>query len=84
MVLKKARIFWGENIMKTVSDLFFRNIVTLIFPDSPRPKLSASSCNTLTCLPTILQLQLLFCFVGMYKNKVPRNKPEFIHLCRTC
>jgi hypothetical protein len=33
--------------MKNVSDLFFGNIVTLIFPDSPSPKLSASSCNRL-------------------------------------
>jgi len=72
--------------MKTVSDLFLGNIVTLIFPDSPRPKLvhPVVTGYSLTCLPTVLQLQLLFCFVGLYKNKVPRNKPEFIHLCRTC
>jgi len=45
--IKKARIVWDEDKMKTVSDLFLRNLVTLIFPDSPRPKLSASSCNRL-------------------------------------
>ena len=33
--------------MKSARDLFFRNIVTLTFPDSPSAKLSAASCNRL-------------------------------------